>query len=95
MNALISQKNFLFKIDFAINARIRNATNKIPCAQPTYFTANGRPAKYFKGIAIKRSTRNEMPSVMAIILNHRSVLFCMNDVLERNADYHDGDDERR
>ena len=40
------------------------ATNKIPCAQPTTFTAKGQPKKYFSGIATSNKIKNEMPSVI-------------------------------
>lgn len=33
------------------------ATNKTPCAHPTYFTTSGLLAKYFKGMAISNNTR--------------------------------------
>ena len=62
-------------MDFTSKARMINATNNIPCNQPTIFTASGRSAKYFKGMAIKRRMRNEIPSEIAIVLNQRSVLF--------------------
>ena len=34
----------------------------MPCAHPTTFTAMGRPAQYFKGMAMQSNTRKEIPS---------------------------------
>lgn len=38
---------------------------RTPCAHPTTVTAFGKSARYLRGIAMKRRTRNEIPSRIA------------------------------
>lgn len=48
------------------------ATNNIPCTHPANFTASGRPAKYFSGIAMKNSTSVETPSMRVRMRRRRT-----------------------
>src|SRR5674476_1591844 len=58
-----------FKFIFTVIKASTYSTKSNPCTQPTYFTASGNPAKYFKGIAINKRTIKEIPSEMAASLN--------------------------
>ena len=69
IKAFTNHPNFLLRAFMVSQASTMKATNRIPCSMPTTFTATGRFAKYFKGIAIPKSTRKDIPSVIAIILN--------------------------
>ena len=46
---------------------MQKITKSIPCAKPTIRTASGMFHTYFKGIARNRRTRNETPSIWAIV----------------------------
>ena len=56
--------------------------NNKPCTHPVNFTASGIPAKYFRGIAIKSNTNNEIPSAIPTFRNSVSELF----ILQRNRE---------
>ena len=50
---------------------------KTPCPQPTSFTARGRPAKYFNGIAMPKRIRYDAPS-MSPMARRRPMGVCSN-----------------
>lgn len=44
--------------------------NSTPCAIPTMLTASGLSARYFRGMAMKKRTRLEMPSMIPVCRSH-------------------------
>jgi hypothetical protein len=70
MNPLPNQTQLRLYSFLVSQASIIKATNKRPCKPPTMVTAMGIDAKYLRGIAIKRSTRKEIPSARATLRNN-------------------------
>lgn len=75
MNDLASQAQSLPVSLFTSKAITIKPTNKRPCNPPTILTAIGESARYFKGMAMKSNTKNEVPSARAIFLNQLKLLF--------------------
>lgn len=87
INAMKTFLNPQLASNFALINKMMYSTNNNPCTHPVYFTASGRSAKYFKGIAINRRTRKDIPSMMAIILKRpMDVLEKLNDIFTFSID---------
>lgn len=77
-NAIANHFNDLFKSVFTSHARKRNATNRIPWAQPKTVTAIGCLKRYFSGIAMPNNTKKEIPSAIPVLRSHDNFLFILS-----------------